>query len=45
MPKGYHVLYEYPNQSTKFNGCRKWSIFNGQYNCIDMYPSYQLKRD
>jgi len=44
MPQGYYVLYTYPNPSTTFNGCRRWSVFNGQYSCIDMYPSYQLRK-
>lgn len=45
MPSEYYVLYEYPNPSTTFNGCRRWSIFNGEYNCIDMYPSYQMRKN
>lgn len=42
MPAGYHIQYQYPNPSTSFNGCLQWSIFNGQYACIDMYPLYEL---
>lgn len=44
-PSGYYVLYEYPNPSTVFNGCKSWSIFNGRYRCIDMYPSYQMQKN
>lgn len=44
-PSGYYVLYEYPNPSTVFNGCKRWSILNGSYNCIDMYPSYQMRKN
>lgn len=44
MPSEYYVLYEYPNPSTTFNGCRRWNVFMGSYNCIDMYPSYQMRR-
>lgn len=43
MPPGYYVLYEYPNPSINFNGCRRWTIFNGQYTCRDMYPQYELR--
>lgn len=44
MPSGYYVLYEYPNPSPIFNGCKKWSVLYGDYQCINMYPSYQLRK-
>ena len=45
MPSGYTILYQFPNPSTSFNGCKRWSVWQGQAACIDMYPRYRLQKN
>ncbi|MDX2425638.1 MAG: hypothetical protein QNK15_05215, partial [Cycloclasticus sp.] len=45
MPADYYVVYEHPQPSTSFNGCKQWSVWQGKKTCIQMYNRYLLRKN